>query len=588
NNYPYHSYDYVKGIPGAAFDPNKPINNSRNNTGLQELPPVQPAFIWYPYGISPDFPDMGTGSRTAMAGPVYYSDMFPKETRYPAYYDGKFFMYEWMRGWIKPVTMLPNGDFDKMEPFMEHTRWAAPEDIELGPDGRMYVLEYGNGWFTKNPDAALSRIDYNSGNRPPKVSSVSINKTSGSLPFAVTASVEAKDPENDKLTYSWDLGNGTKKETTTPSIDYAYTQSGEYMISVEVSDDKKATSKSESKLVYAGNSGPIVDIDLKSNKSFYFPGKPVQYTVMVEDTEDKTAINQQNLRVLADFVEGRDKAAVPPGHLSVVETAAGQNIMMAGDCKTCHKVNEKSIGPSFMQVAVKYDKDPKANAYLIDKIRKGGSGVWGEVAMSAHPDIPTTDLQQVVKWILSLSSSAENKKSLPPAGSVNPTTADKGFLYLTASYTDNGGSGGSKALSSKKTLILRNSKMSVRAVEQIMNFLTLDSAGTRYLVAPKGTGSFLVDSVDLTGIEAIELSFVSSQPLKYGYSFELHLDGLTGRKVGEAALTPALTTKKTGILRIPVGGVTDAGLHNIYLVARVEDPAETGKVLLPALQFMSK
>ncbi|MEO5998275.1 MAG: ThuA domain-containing protein, partial [Chitinophagaceae bacterium] len=42
NNYPYHSYDYVKGIPGAAFDPNKPINNSRNNTGLQELPPVQP------------------------------------------------------------------------------------------------------------------------------------------------------------------------------------------------------------------------------------------------------------------------------------------------------------------------------------------------------------------------------------------------------------------------------------------------------------------------------------------------------------------------------------------------------------------
>ena len=51
------------------FDPAKPINNSKNNTGIKELPPVSPPFIWYPYGNSPDFPQMGTGGRTAMAGP---------------------------------------------------------------------------------------------------------------------------------------------------------------------------------------------------------------------------------------------------------------------------------------------------------------------------------------------------------------------------------------------------------------------------------------------------------------------------------------------------------------------------------------
>ena len=161
NNFPYYEYDYATGKSGAAFDPAKPINNSRNNTGLTELPPAQPAFIWYPYGVSThEFPSLGSGGRTAMAGPVYYSDLYPSDTRYPSYYDGKMFFYEWMRGFIKAVSMKPNGDYDKMEPFMKDTKFNSAIDIEVGPDGRFYVLEYGTGWFSKNPDAGLVRIDY--------------------------------------------------------------------------------------------------------------------------------------------------------------------------------------------------------------------------------------------------------------------------------------------------------------------------------------------------------------------------------------------------------------------------------------------
>jgi cytochrome c len=161
NNYPYHLYDYATGKSGPTTDPAKPINNSRNNTGLTELPPAQPAFIWYPYAVSSmDFPSLGAGGRTAMAGPVYYSDLYPKETRYPSYYDGKFFFYEWMRGFIKAVSMKSNGDYDRMEPFMGHTKFNSAIDIEVGPDGRFYALEYGTGWFTKNADAGLVRIDY--------------------------------------------------------------------------------------------------------------------------------------------------------------------------------------------------------------------------------------------------------------------------------------------------------------------------------------------------------------------------------------------------------------------------------------------
>ena len=159
-NFPYYEYDYNTGKTGVKFDPLKPINNSRNNTGIKELPALSPPFIWYPYGISPDFPQMGAGGRTAMAGPVYYSDLYPGKKGLPDYYNGKVFIYEWMRNIVRAVSLQPNGDFYKMEPFMEGTKFAAPVDIELGPDGHLYILEYGLGWFSKNKDSGLSRIDY--------------------------------------------------------------------------------------------------------------------------------------------------------------------------------------------------------------------------------------------------------------------------------------------------------------------------------------------------------------------------------------------------------------------------------------------
>ncbi len=144
-NYPYHSYDYYTGQSGPAFDPAKPINDSKNNTGIKELPAVSAPFIWYPYGNSPDFPGMG---------------LYPGKNGLPDYYNGKLFIYEWMRNIIRAVSLQPNGDFYKMEPFMEGAKFAAPVDIEMGPDGHLYILEYGLGWFTKNKDSGLYRVDY--------------------------------------------------------------------------------------------------------------------------------------------------------------------------------------------------------------------------------------------------------------------------------------------------------------------------------------------------------------------------------------------------------------------------------------------
>ncbi|MEX0290800.1 MAG: ThuA domain-containing protein, partial [Flavobacteriaceae bacterium] len=258
DNKPYVDYDYETGESGITFDPEKPINDSKNNTGLRALPKAMPAYVFYPYVDTQDFPQVGAGGRNAMAGPVYYADLYPGNQNLPDYYDGKVLVYDWMRGWMKAISQFSDGSFNKMEPFAKEIEVNALIDMELGPDGRIYLLEYGSGWFSQNADSGLSYIEYNGGNRPPVIDHLIVDKTSGKLPLQVTAKIEATDREKDAISYVWDLGDGTTRETTEPEITHSYPAAGEYMISAEVKDDKGESAKSSTISIVAGNSRPEV------------------------------------------------------------------------------------------------------------------------------------------------------------------------------------------------------------------------------------------------------------------------------------------------------------------------------------------
>lgn len=71
-------------------------------------------------------------------------------------------------------------------------------------------------------------------------------------------------------------------------------------------------------------------------------------------------------------------------------------------CLTCHKINEKVIGPSYRDVANKYDNTPENVKLLAEKVVKGGSGVWGDVAMVPAPGLKIEDAEKMVKYILLL------------------------------------------------------------------------------------------------------------------------------------------------------------------------------------------
>lgn len=159
---------FTDGEP-IMFDPEKPVNNSPNNTGIKELPPTQPAFIWYPGGASTRFPAVnGGGGRTAMAGPVYYYDeKNPSKTKLPKEYDRTLFIYEWSRNWIVAVHLDENENIarntdgtPKMKRFCPNMTFKRPMDMELGADGCLYLIETGTGW-ENNKDTQIVRIEHN-------------------------------------------------------------------------------------------------------------------------------------------------------------------------------------------------------------------------------------------------------------------------------------------------------------------------------------------------------------------------------------------------------------------------------------------
>jgi len=349
--------------------------------------------------------------------------------------------------------------------------------------------------------------------------------------------------------------------------------------------------------VYAGNEAPVVNINIEGNKTFYFPGKQVKYNVSIEDKDDTAKTkNLENLVVTADYIEGRDLAAKPMGHQVVSQAVMGKNLMLSLDCKTCHKVDEKSIGPAFQAVADRYAKDPNAVPYLVQKIIKGGGGKWGEVAMSAHPTLKEDDVKQIVNWVLSLSANKEKKKSLPAEGSINPSldkpVKNNGVLYLTATYTDNGGTN-IKPLSGGNAIALHNNTYTFENVEKMKDFSKNFFNGTAYMMAPKNTGWFAIENIDLSLIQSATLTLAwTNQPVA-GYTFEVHLDAENGNKIGEFtfdAITAPLKSEKPSFKTIsgPLQPITDGKMHTLYITAKSKDPNNSNILVVSSIRFDTK
>ncbi|WSY47030.1 ThuA domain-containing protein (plasmid) [Embleya sp. NBC_00888] len=288
NNQPYAPYNPDNGAVGAKFDCAAPTNPSPNNTGLTRLPAVQMPQIWYGYGASPEFPEMGSGGSAPMAGPVYrYDPNNPSTTKFPAYYDGAGFFYEWARGFMREIRFDASNKLHKINDFLPTAQLAKPMDMTFGPDGSMYVLDWGRDFGGGNNDSGLYRIDYTQGRRQP-VAVANGTPTNGPAPLTVAFSGNGThDPNNIPITYAWDFESDGTIDSTEPNPTHVYTTVGAFNAQLKVTNTTGDTGFANVS-VTVGNTAPTIRLDFPADGGFIEFGDRVPYKVTVTDPEDGT------------------------------------------------------------------------------------------------------------------------------------------------------------------------------------------------------------------------------------------------------------------------------------------------------------
>ena len=169
DNTPYNDYDFATSTSGAKFDCANLTNTSPNNTGLTNLPPARGASAWMGFGDQdPRFtPNLGTGG-APMGGPRYHFDpTLASSRKFPEFYDDKWFIAEWNNGWIKTADLNASGAMTGVQSFALGTGYRRPMDLDFGPDGALYVIEWGSGFNGNNADSGVYRVDYLKGDQNP-------------------------------------------------------------------------------------------------------------------------------------------------------------------------------------------------------------------------------------------------------------------------------------------------------------------------------------------------------------------------------------------------------------------------------------
>lgn len=87
---------------------------------------------------------------------------------------------------------------------------------------------------------------------------------------------------------------------------------------------------------------------------------------------------------------------------AALDNAAAQALMQKDGCAACHAIDKKVVGPAYQDVAAKYKGDKDALAKLSNKVKRGGSGVWGSIPMPPNTQVSDADIKNLVDWILTL------------------------------------------------------------------------------------------------------------------------------------------------------------------------------------------
>ena len=568
----------VDGKEGGLFEAAHPRNLSPRNSGVKDLPPAMPALLWYPSGASKEFPELGSGGRSAMAGPFYHGERGVKAgTHLPSFFDRGLFVYDWTRNWIKVVRLTTDGKLAGLEAFAPQFAFRKPIDLKIAPDQTLLVLEYGDKWHG-NKDGQLSRIIYRRGNRAP-VGRLRATPLAGKSPLEVRFdATTSSDPDGDALTFLWDFGGG--KTSVEPTPRFPFTALGQQTVSLRVTDARGAVSEMRT-VITVGNAPPVVEILRPVNGGFFSEGETIPFEIRVSDVEDgrsdRGEIEAARVSVRGSYRAARSGDAVHPGLA----------LMKRGTCFACHSIREKSVGPAYGEVARKYEKDGVAGEKLAAKILAGGSGVWGkEMAMPPHPQYTLAEAQRMVDWILGLPRSAEAGGGTGFSGTMKSAGGGErqegGVFVIGAGYADRGAEG-ALPLEGKAEHILHARKRKAalydagKGVEVVDFFEGFSGLAARL----QKDGWVQFSQVNLQGIGRLTFHV---NPLSVGpVSLEVRADSVDGPLVARTGPMMA----GGGFREVSVAVTDPEGVHDLVLVARAESGEKAAVLDVNTVHFQA-
>jgi cytochrome c len=591
DNYAYADFDFRLERLGERFDPAAPVNDSPNNRGARVLPPAQPAWIWYPYGESPEFPEVQTGGRTACAGPAYHFDPGLDSTlKFPAELDGTLLVFEWSRNWVQVVRFGADSEPASLEPLPGGFEFIRPVDMLFGPEGALYVLEYGTTWGT-NADSRLVRIDYLRGNRRPRAVARA-DRSAGGAPLRVRlSSAGSADKDGDDLAYRWTLQPGGELLSTEPHPELVIAAPGSHVLELEVRDPAGARSTARLPL-QVGNEPPSVEWTSPQADGFFDPSSPLSYAVRVSDAEDGDSEGDSDLAWWMEnvFVEARFVAGAPPareGGALLDADPPGLAAMKLSDCFNCHAVGQRVVGPALREIAERYGNEEAALEASLARVREGSTGVWGDAQMLPHAELEAPRLRSMLTWIFALE--AEGASGLLRPGLVGEvlaaelceSDAPSGSLVLDATYTDTGGEAAG-ALAGTARRVLRTYRVEAEHFTWRVGTQSLDSGTAKggTFIGAINDGDYLVfEDIDLAGIASVR-SRVSSAGA--GATVEFRADALDGPPIASFELEPNGAWEEWFELTAEIAD--PGGSHDIYVL--FSNPGAPGGLMnLDSLEF---
>ncbi|AKH82094.1 hypothetical protein AA958_07460 [Streptomyces sp. CNQ-509] len=294
-NTAYRDYDFATDTPGPEFDCSAPTNNSPNNTGLTKLPSAEPATMWQGKS-STGVPEIGGSGAPMTSGSYRYDPDLDSGRKWPAYFDGKAIWADWNNSRLFTVQLdRTRRAYTDVNRILAELNLTRPHALQFGPDGALYMIEWGSGFGGNNADSGIYRIDYVQGNRAPTAHATA-DRTSGPAPLTVAFDgSESKDRDGQKLTYAWDVDGDGTTDSTDVAPTHTYETVGDYTARLTVTDPDGRTGVS-SIAITVGNTAPEVELVLPTDGGFFEFGDTIRYEVEVNDPEDGT-IDCQNVVV---------------------------------------------------------------------------------------------------------------------------------------------------------------------------------------------------------------------------------------------------------------------------------------------------